>query len=125
MLTPSVLASLLDLPYGARVSESSRTDSDIVNESLPQWARALVNLRVNVLRYSQERFVAESGDVLGQKDISRIERGEKNPIVLSVGKFFALLTVAGWSIPEFEAQTGLSVPFVSRQQAEADRKSVV
>lgn len=86
--------------------------------SLPQWAEALVDLRVNVLKYSQERFVAESGDVLGQKDVSRMERGEKNPIDLSIAKFFALLKVAGWTIPQFEERTGLSVPFASQAQAE-------
>lgn len=119
VFTPSVLVSLPDLLYRSTVNDSSKASSEASNEPLPQWATALLDLRVQELNYSQERFVAESGDVLGQKDISRMERGEKNPVELSVGKFFALLKVAGWSIDTFEQRTGLSVPFMSRRQAEA------
>lgn len=108
------MPSLLDLPYRASVSKSTKADE------LPAWALALLRRRTIDLKVSQERIVANSGDALTQSDVSRMERGRLHPVEdLPIAKFFGLLRGYEWSLEDFQEATGLEVPFTSRAQAEA------
>lgn len=114
----SALPSLVDLPYGALVSRA--TSPAHPESEPPAWAVALRKRRVDELKVSQERVVANSGDVLTQSDVTRMERGRLHPVNdLPIAKFFGLLRGYEWTLEQFQDVTGLEVPFTSQAQAEA------
>ena len=83
------------------------------------WADALKERRVR-FGMSQQDVVEASGKVLYQAEVSRLERGVVHPTEdISLEKFFALLKALEWTLEDFAAATGLSLPFASREQAEA------
>lgn len=113
----SALPSLVDLPYRRCVSTPTNDDEA---ESRPAWADAIRERRLRTLKLSQEGVAANSGDALSQTDVSRLERGRLHPVDdLPVAKFFGLLTGYGWTLSQFEEETGLELPFTSQAQAEA------
>ncbi len=83
------------------------------------WADALKERRLK-FGMSQQDVVAASGEVLYQAEVSRLERGIVHPTEdISLEKFFALLKALEWTLEDFAAATGLSLPFASQEQAEA------
>lgn len=119
MATLSVLARPFESDYAIRLMPRSDQTAEPESPKTPTWAN-VIRARRAYLAKSQERMVAESNDVLNQTDISRVEKGALHPVnKLPVAKFFALLEVFEWSVEEFSESTGIDVPYVSREQAEA------
>lgn len=113
----AALPSLLDSPYGAGVSKVTKATAAT---PLPRWATVIAPRRMDDLGVSQERIVADSADALTQTDVSRIERGKLHPIDdLPIAKFFGLLRGYNWTLDAFQRDTGLTVSFTNRAQAEA------
>ena len=111
-----VLANLPASSYaGGDVTTPKRPDID----EAPIWANA-IRARRAYLRKSQEVVAADSGDVLYQTEISRIERGQTHPVNdLPLPRFFAFLKAYQWTIEDFTQATTLEVPYISQEQAEA------
>ena len=83
------------------------------------WFSTLRNRR-REFGMSQQEVVAASGGVLNQARVSRLEQGSVHPVEdLSLAEFFALLSALEWSLESFSDATGLSLPFQSKEQAEA------
>jgi len=78
----------------------------------PPWAEAIFQRRRH-LNKSQEKVGADSGDVVSQTTVSRIERGLVHPVKnLSVEELYGLLRALEWTPEEFTAATGLKMPGV-------------
>ncbi len=83
------------------------------------WAERIREHRLG-LGKSQEEVVRDSGGVLYQTEVSRIERGLVHPTKdLGLEKFFGLLRALSWTPEEFSAATGIELPFSSKEQAGA------
>ncbi len=91
---------------------------------LPRWA-TVIRARRQELGLSQEQVAGDSGDVLNQTAVSRIERGLVHPTKdLSASELDGLLRALRWSPEEFTEATGLEVPIVYRPSGEP-REGVV
>ncbi len=91
---------------------------------LPKWAM-VIRTRREQLKLSQEQVAGDSGDVLNQTTVSRIERGLVHPTEdLSASELDGLLRALRWTPEEFYQATGLEVPLVYRPSGEP-REDVV
>ncbi|MBO1437578.1 S24 family peptidase [Meiothermus sp. CFH 77666] len=87
----------------------------------PHWATAIRQQRLR-LGLSQTQ-VAQASGLLNQTEVSRLERGLIHPTLdLGAAKLRALLSVLGWSLPEFSQATGLQLAFVESEVPEGARR---
>ncbi len=78
----------------------------------PPWAEKIFHRR-RELNKSQEKVAADSGDVIYQTTVSRIERGIIHPVKnLSIEELYGLLRGLEWTPEEFTSATGLEIPGV-------------
>jgi SOS-response transcriptional repressor LexA len=84
----------------------------------PTWAQRLKERRVQ-LHKSQEELAAQSKNVLNQTVISRLERGQSQPLEsLSLKELVAYLSVLELNLESFLQLTKLEFPFESLEQAD-------
>ena len=73
----------------------------------PAW-RWVLKRRREALGLSQEVLAANTGDLMKQSDVSRIENAHRHPIYdLTVAQLYAYITALEWTVDEFEEETGL------------------
>jgi transcriptional regulator with XRE-family HTH domain len=101
-------------------------DMPIENADLPKWALAIRDWRVRIYK-SQPKLEEATNEVLSQTTISRLERAEKTPDMLTVTEFFALLKAFDWTIEDYERETGLKISPILihsiRHALESDKKA--
>ena len=77
------------------------------SERDPEW-RWVLKRRREALGLSQEMLAANTGDLVKQSDVSRVENAHRHPIFdLTVAQLNAYIQALEWSMDEFEEETGL------------------
>ena len=89
----------------------------------PPWAQAIRARRESLGtskadRVTQEDVAARTGDLLSQRTVSHIEKGSIELNSLAYGRVVALAKALNWTLPEFQAATGLEVDETPAPQPE-------